>query len=146
MTEFQPGDIIEISTEKGLAYVQVTHRHQAYPEVIRVLNGVYPKRPDNLEKLAGEDTALTAMIPLYGAMKRGDIKGEHIGRARVPKAAETFPTFRMPIRDKKGGIAYWWFWDGDGLSYDANPDPSFEKMPMRDVTTADRLMEKLKAL
>ena len=46
------GDVIEIPTSKGLAYVQYTHYHQAppvYGSLIRVLKGFYKARPSEQE-------------------------------------------------------------------------------------------------
>lgn len=143
MTELAPGDIVEITTPNGLAYAQVTHRHPAYPEVIRLLGGLHDTRPADLDALAAGPTRLTAMIPLGGAIARGSLRAERIDARAVPAPDTTFPTFKMPIRDKKGGIAYWWFWDGEGLRYDEQPGPEADAMPLREVLTADRLLERI---
>ena len=35
MEEYAPGDIVEVETTKGLAYVQLTHTHPSYPQAFR---------------------------------------------------------------------------------------------------------------
>ena len=142
MTSFVPGDIVEIETLRGLAYVQVTHDHRAYPQVVRALPGFYSKRPD-LDALARGKSSFVAMVQLSeagGGMRKA-------GSAPIPETDRPFPTFKMEIRDKIDGvrkdIAYWWFWDGEGLTYDTNPDAAMRNLPSREVLSAKRLVERM---
>ncbi|KFC70233.1 hypothetical protein FF80_01015 [Devosia sp. LC5] len=145
MNEFQPGDVVEIKTKTDLAYVQVTHRHASYPEVVRALPGLFQDRPDNLDDLAAQPSVFTAMIPLGGAIARGALAGEKVAQADIPARDQIFPTFRMAIRDKHGDIAYWWFWDGDGLRYDEHPGGETEDYPLREVLTVSAFLGRLAA-
>ncbi len=45
------GSIIEISTSKGLAYAQYTHKHADYGALIRVIDGLYQSTPKDLDVL-----------------------------------------------------------------------------------------------
>ncbi len=146
MTEFSPGDIIEIETPNGLAYLQVTHRHSSYPEVVRVLPGLHASPSKDLSGLASRKTAFTVMIPLGGAIGQKRITGRKVGAAAIPASDRAFPTFKMAIRDKRGAIAYWWFWDGDSLRYDESPGPEANAMEQREVMTADALMARIAAM
>lgn len=139
----KPGDIIEIETSSGLAYVQVTHNHPAYPEVVRALTGLHKDRPSDLEKLAGGQSRFRAMVNLGSAMEQKRLTGARIGNLGVPAEDLEFPTFRMPIRDKKGNVAYWWLWDGTGLSYVTELDANAQSFPMREVTTVSALIDRL---
>lgn len=145
MTDFAPGDIVEIETTKGLAYLQVTHRHSSYPEVVRMLPGLRVSRPDNFSDLAGQASVFTAMVPLGGTIDQNRIVGRKVATAPIPAADQAFPTFKMAIRDKQGAIAYWWFWDGDSLRYDEAPGPEVETMSQREVMTAGSLLERIEA-
>ena len=145
MKQFQPGDIIEIKLPNGFGYLQVTHNHPAYPEVVRALPGRHAARPANIAELASGKTKFTFMLPLFSVLQKGMLEGEKVGAAKIPASDTTFHTFRMPIRDKQGNVVYWWFWDGEGLRYDADPDASTNDMPLREITTADTLIEKLSA-
>ena len=113
--KFSPGDIIEIEGAKGLHYVQVTHDHASYPEVVRVLAGTHDSRP----------------------------AGSRIGNAAIPEQDLAFPVFRMPIRNKQGDIAYWWLWNGQGLRYETELTPEAEKYPMREVMSAEAFLRRL---
>ncbi|QFS83596.1 hypothetical protein FIU97_12210 [Roseivivax sp. THAF40] len=143
MTDFTPGDVVEIHTGKGLAYAQITHNHGSYPSVVRALGGLFDTRPSDLAALVAGDSLFVAMIPLGSAMERVGRSCAVVANIEVPDAQKAFPTFRMPIRDKKGEIVYWWFWDGRGLSYDVELDAQQESLPMREVMTGARFIERL---
>jgi hypothetical protein len=138
-----PGDIVEIKTDRGLAYVQVTHDHRSYPQVVRVLEGLHQERPSDVEEIAATGTLFSALLPLESMLERGAVPGERIGRAAIPESDRDFPTFKTPIRDKAGAIAYWWYWDGEGLRYDVEPREATDSMPTREVMTARTLLERL---
>lgn len=141
--KLQPGDIIEIKTSSGFAYVQVTHIHPSYPEVVRSLAGRYDRRPADLDALAESPSLFTAMLPLGNAIENKRLSGTRIGRAAIPETCKAFPTFRMPIRDRKGGIAYWWLWDGDGLQPAGNLNEDQSALPLREVMPVGDFLAKL---
>lgn len=146
MTGFSPGDVIEIEMPKGLAYLQVSHNHPSYPEIVRALPGLHEARPADLDHLVAGKSAFVAMIPLQGALHRGSLQGARCGTFPVPAADSAFPTFRMAIRDRNGAVVYWWFWDGESLRYDADPGPDIEALPIREVLSAEALLERLMAV
>lgn len=143
MTDLTPGDVVEIHIGDSKAYAQITHNHPSYPPVVRVMEGVYETRPADLEALVSGKTRFVAMIPLASAMTRAGAAVEILGPYRVPEEHRDFPTFRMPIRDKKGAIVYWWFWDGRGLTYDAALSEAQSDLPLREVMTGARFLERL---
>lgn len=140
-----PGDMVQIDTGAGLAFLQVTHNHPSYPEVVRALDGLHAARPGDLAALAAGKTAFTGLIPLGQMLATGRLKGQRLGRFPLPEAARTFPTFRTPIRDRQGDVVYWWFWDGVGLQYSADPGPEAENLPLREVIGAQDLLARLTA-
>ncbi|MWD28708.1 hypothetical protein E0K89_014580 [Aquicoccus sp. SCR17] len=143
MTQYRPGDIIEITTDKGLAYVHLTHDHESYPPVIRLLKGLHAERPADLARFASEAARTTAMIPIETALERLGLAHEKAGYLELPQMERSFPTFRMPVRDKQGEIVYWWFWDGQGLSYASELDETQKDLPLRDVMSSGRFLEEL---
>jgi hypothetical protein len=142
---FSPGDIVEIKTPAGLAYVQVTHNHTAYPEIVRVIEGCFNERPSDIRKLARRATAFTTMVPLSGALELHKIEGTKIGSENVPDKDKPFPTFKMPIRDKKGEVVYWWLWEGDGLRHTLVDDGSYDGYPVREVPTITNFLERIRS-
>ncbi|MFP1631054.1 hypothetical protein ACLB6G_04890 [Zhengella sp. ZM62] len=141
--KLQPGDIVEIDTDAGHAYVQVTHDHPSYPEVVRALPGLHRKRPADLAALAAAPGGFTAMLPLGAALEQGRIAGRRIGAAPVPAPFRPFPTFRMPVRDRQGNVAYWWLWDGEGLRHVGELEEAQSGLPMREVMTAQAFLARL---
>lgn len=140
----QPGDLMEIETGDGFGYAQVTHIHPAYPEVLRILHGLSDHAVSDPSSLAQRQTAFVTMFPLGGALENGTLSGRKIGTLPVPGDHKAFPTFKMPIRDKQGGVVYWWLWEGDGLHYSVESDSSFDAFPMREVMAAPDLIQRLR--
>ena len=137
-----PGDVVEIPTADGLTYVQVTHTHPSYPEVVRTLPGAHGTRPD-MAIVANAKTVFSAMLPLGDAITGGRLAGEKIGNFPIPDKDRPFPTFRMPVRDRDGNTVYWWLWDGDGLRFESDPAADVAHLPMREVMALDRFLARL---
>lgn len=141
MIDLIPGDVVEIEVGQKKAYAQITHYHSSYPPVVRALNGLHNKRPSDVDALVAGKTRFIAMIPLVTALTRAGASFEVVGQFEIPAEHQDFPTFRMPIRDKKGEIIYWWLWDGRGLSYDIELTTAQDALPMREVMTGNRFLE-----
>ncbi|QFT62005.1 hypothetical protein [Roseivivax sp. THAF30] len=141
MTDVTPGEVVEIEIGPHKAYAQVTHNHSSYPPVVRALDGLHDNRPSDLNAVVAGKTRFVAMIPLLTALTRVGATFECLGTFDVPSEHGEFPTFRMPIRDKKGEIVYWWFWDGRSLSYDVELTSDQDALPMREVMTGSRFLQ-----
>ena len=137
-----PGDVVEILTPSGLAYLQVTHLHHAYPEIVRALPGLHARRPDSLNLLVQLPTRFIAITPLAASLGRDSLDGETIGRWPVPDSERAFPRFRMPIHDSHGQVVYWWHWDGDTLNLSLEDDQA-SNLPIREVLHPDELLNRL---
>lgn len=111
----QFGDVIEIHTPKGLAYAQYTHRHDKppkYGEMIRVLPGLFKKRPGSFASLVTKTERFNTFVPL-GAMVRRKIV-EIVANEVIPERCKAFPVFRSGNpHPKTGKIDVWWLWDGE---------------------------------
>ena len=111
------GDVIEILTSKGLAYVQYTHYHKdppVYGSLIRVLQGFYEERPskERLAKMVKMSHRFQTFCPVHYGVNIGD--WERVGNFPVPEFAQNFPIFKgtnsLPNDDPEEAI--WWLWDG----------------------------------
>ena len=133
---FHPGDLVEISLPDGLLYVHVLQRPASYPYVVRVLPGLHATRPKDPTQLidAAKDSGTVALIPLGEVLERLGYGAETVAQAAIVNA----PRFRMAVRDRAGRVLYWWFWDGDTLSYTDDPDDADNALPLREITGADR--------
>lgn len=111
------GDIVEIPTSKGFAYVQYTHYHSDPPvfgSLVRILQGFYETRPSNekLSQLIRLPHRFQTFCPVHHTVNLGFF--ELIGNFPVPEFAQKFPTFKssnnLPKTDPLEKI--WWLWDG----------------------------------
>jgi hypothetical protein len=95
------GDILEISTYKGLAYAQYVYKHQDFGYLVRVLPGLHAERLDDLAKVVEQHERFFTFVFLNQAL-RGEIV-RIIGNYNVPEWAKTFPLFRDGVKDPATG-------------------------------------------
>src|SRR5438128_2293482 len=113
----QMGDVVEIETPKGLAYVQYTYNHKeppVYGALIRVLPGLHDSRPSDFSRLVREKERFFVFFPLGAACNRDIVK--IVAHEEIPKISSGIPLMRTSsrYRDKSGKMieADWWLWDG----------------------------------
>lgn len=95
------GDVLELSTNRGLAYVQFSAVHRDWGHLVRVLHGVYAERPENIGAMVAKpsDVRLFCLLPL--ALEWGD--WVPVGRLPIPETEAGFPLFRGLRRDEASG-------------------------------------------
>lgn len=137
---FHPGDVIEIVCPGGFSYVHVLHKHPSYPPAVRCLPGMHETRHADPTALAREQNGTVALVPLAEVLARLELPARKVAELPV---YEGFPRFRMAVRDRAGRVLYWWFWDGDTLSYSDAPAAAEEALPLREITSGARFLELL---
>jgi hypothetical protein len=106
------GDVLEISTPRGFAYIQFTHRHPVMGCVIRVLPGLFEKRPESFKELVTQRELYVTLFPATVAASRQLIP--IVASEEVPLRAQPFPLFKSGNPDPKTKrVKDWWLWDGD---------------------------------
>jgi len=86
------GDIAEIETPAGLAYVQYTHDNENMGQLVRVLPGLYATRPADIAELAKQKELYFIFYTLNHALDAGQTK--IISHESVPKWARPYPLMR----------------------------------------------------
>ena len=108
------GDILEIPTKKGYAYVQFSHFHADPPKfgaIIRVLPGFYDKRPGDFVPLVNKKELYYTLFPVQAAVSRKIFSVA--GHADLPPHARAFPLFRAgAFIPSTGKVEQWWLWNG----------------------------------
>lgn len=106
------GDIVEIETSKGYAYVQYTHRIPPYGYLIRVFNGSYDEELQELELLLKKELQFSIFFPLQSALNKNIFTV--VGNIEIREELKEIPLFRMMgSYDLKTKKAHWWgFWQG----------------------------------
>lgn len=70
MIKIKIGDIFELQTSKGIAYLYFVHKDSLTGEMIKVLPGLYNSLPANLSELAGQKELYLISFPLAAALKQ----------------------------------------------------------------------------
>lgn len=108
------GDIVEIETSSGLAYVQFTEKHTTPPtfgELVRVLPGLHNTRPSDFSALAQKKESYFVFTPLRLACRRK--QATIVSNQPVPEWAQGIPIMRMANGfDENGKGRDWYLWDG----------------------------------
>jgi hypothetical protein len=143
MPDFRPGDVVEIDLGHFHAHLQLTHLHPSYPPVVRALCGRATAPWPGPEAAAETATAFVALVPLASVLARSGRPVRPLGAAEIPEADRAFPSFRVPVRGRDGGVLYWWLWDGSGLTVDDPPSPGAASLPIRRITGTAELLERL---
>lgn len=107
------GDIFEIKTPKGLAYIQYTCSHDAYGQLIRVLPGIFDVRPVSFDQLSQAKELYFVFFPVKAAVFRNIITS--VANEPIPYFAQQFPPMRTRGGiDSDGKVLNWWICDAKG--------------------------------
>jgi hypothetical protein len=136
---FSEGDLVEITTPDGLAYVHVHQRPPSYPPILRILPGLHAGRPEEPARLLNDPDGTLAMVPLAEVLERLDLGWKIV--ESVPPSPDRPARFGMAVRDRGGRVLYWWFWDGETLNFSNDPAETERSVPLREITGADRFLE-----
>jgi hypothetical protein len=100
------GDIFEIETLAGLAYVQYTHEDEGMGQLVLVLPGLFSKRPPQLDDLANQKELYYTFYTLEDALRKK--QANLVSNHPIPDWAKPLPLVRHPgLEDKSGKPQYW---------------------------------------
>lgn len=104
------GDILEVSTSRGLAYVQYAGKHPEYGPAIRVLPGFFALRPTDWTRLVAQEGYFT-FYPVGVAVAQGVVViAAHLP---VPPGRELPTRFRRAgWRTPEGRVTTWLICEG----------------------------------
>ena len=101
------GDLCEVKTPAGLAYIQYTHDGRDMAELVRILPGLYSVRPD-IAALATEKELYFVYFTLEYALKEKD-KFSIVSNQPVPDFAKALPAMRKRGHiDREGNTLFWY--------------------------------------
>lgn len=105
------GDIFEIDTPVGKAYLHFIYQHPTNCELVRVLPGLYLETPDNIEAIAAMQERYLVLFPLNAAYKRKIVR--KVGYASPE--AYSMPKYMREIHIVRGEFLGWLIVDTDTL-------------------------------
>lgn len=136
------GDVIEIKTERGLAYAQYTHHHKKYGSLIRVIKGFHEQRPSDLVELVNRESLFQVFFPLRAAVSRKILP--IIGSVDTPLTAKSFPIFRNGfINPSTKKVTVWWLWDGENEWKVGELTDEQRKYPILEIWNDTLLIERI---
>ncbi len=103
MAKIKIGDIFEIVTPIGKAYLHYIFKDESIGDLIRVLPGIYAERPASFEQLAASKERYMIFFPVSVANKRKII--ELVGN--YPTTGFTKPAFMRTEHIVKGDFLGW---------------------------------------
>lgn len=104
--KIKPGDVFELSTDRGLAYGQVTHTHAIYGELIRVLPGFCEQRPTEFSEIVERRTRFRTFVALQAAVAKR--VGIVVTNRPIPQEDQKFPIFRAGVVNEATGRVEVW--------------------------------------
>jgi hypothetical protein len=113
------GDIVEITTQQGLAYAQFINVHKNKPltfgDLVRVLPGVYRARPTDVASLVEAEGGWCCFWDIRHAVKQSEVTV--VGHAKIPREFERMPTFKLATRHlRTKRVLGWAIWNGKTIS------------------------------
>lgn len=142
MARIKIGDVFEISTPKGKAYLQYVYKHETIGELIRILDGLYVDGCERLDELVENKELYFIHFPLGAAYKRRIVN--KIGNYLLPT------NFKLPrkFRDDhivRGEFICWHIVDYDSWQRESVKELSEEQKKLSPLGTWNDtlLIEKL---
>jgi hypothetical protein len=137
----QIGQVLEIETPRGLAYVQYVSRHTKYGDTIRVLPGLFKARPLEFSELARERGYFT-FYPVKLAAARGLISV--VAKELIPSGLEAPRRMRRPVGIARNGRVLTWFIMGDDANFGRHElTPEERRLPIAEIWNHEFLVDRL---
>lgn len=102
MKKIKEGDVFEITTSKGKAYLHYIYKDKEMTELVRVLPGLYASAPENLDQLIESKEMFMVSFQIAAAYKRHLVeKVGHYPATNFPKPQYMRTEFIVG-RERKG--------------------------------------------
>ena len=138
------GDVLEVSTPRGLAYIQYTYLVEEpwYLETIRVLPGFFTTRPVDFTELVNNPKAFFAFYPARAAVSQGlvEIVAHHPVRPE-----QAFPAVyrRAGASNREGRVLAWIICEGEKETLVRELSEEQRYLPLADIFLHDSLVSAL---
>jgi hypothetical protein len=100
------GDIVEVKTSAGLAYLQYTHELDNMGSLVRVLPGLFATLPRDFENLTRQKELYFTFYTLRHAVRHGD--AAIVSHEEIPDWAKPFPMMRHSADSHRTGKTLLW--------------------------------------
>jgi len=100
------GDVVEVKTSAGLAYLQYTHELDNMGSLVRVLPGLFAKRPRDFQDLTRQKELYFTFYTLRHAVRHGDAM--IVSHQEIPDWAKPYPMMRHSADSDRTGKTLVW--------------------------------------
>lgn len=136
------GDVFSIKTSKGEAYFQYMGKNSLMGSLIRVLPGVFDRRPEDIDVVLNNETNFWVFFPVSGALKLKIIN--KLGNFNVPEHSLKIPLFRAgDVDSETRKVETWWLWDGERQWKVGKISEEQRKLPIRQIWNDTMLIERI---
>lgn len=142
MKRIRLGDVFELETTKGKAYVQFVHDNKDVSELIRILPGLFSECPD-LESIVSKKEEFFVHFPLKAAFKKGIVR--FVGSFELPDGLKLPQKMRTEVVDNNGDLIGWHIVDYSSWQRESISDLTEDQKALspwgiwNDTLLADRL-------
>ena len=141
------GDIVEVKTSIGYAYLQYTHKHPEDGALVRVFKGVYKNKLKDFQTLRDKEIQFVTFFPLQRAVNLEIV--QVVGNIKVREDLKEFPLFKSMLgHDVKTNKALSWnLWDGEKIIGKIKPPLTQEqkKLPVSGIINDTLLIERIES-
>jgi len=138
----KPGDVFEISTASGQAYLQFMQKNKLMGPAMRVLPGTYVDGNPDIGSLVRTAAGYWIFFPLAAALKAKILRP--VGAFEIPSHAEKLPIFRSGVVDPATGrVENWWLWDGENSRMVGAITEEQRKLPIKSIWNDTLLVERI---
>lgn len=123
MAKIEIGDIFEIDTPAGKAYLHYVYKDKVIGDLIRVLPGLYPEKPNNLTDLASLKERYMIFFPLSAAFNKKIVR--NVGQFNL--STYTKPRYMRDTHKVRGEFLGWHIIDTDTMYHQLVKDLSIEQ-------------------
>ena len=109
------GDILEVHTDAGRAYMQYVHHKKPFGSLVQILPGLHREKPTSFSELLQSQDSYYAFLPLEVLVNESMIS--IVGHEDIPTQSRKFPVMRKRGRvrpiSEGGGTENWQIIEGD---------------------------------
>lgn len=135
------GDLLEIRSAEGVAYVQVVGKHPEYGFAVYVFPRFYPDRLEDFGKLTQEE-GYVAFYPAQAAAREGLVK--IVGHGQLPFGIEVPAKLRRAgARAPSGEVLTWVIEDGGQESVRKQLQEGEKQIPIAAIWNHELLVERI---
>jgi hypothetical protein len=141
------GDVIEIPlSRRRFAYALFVYYYREPPgwgHLIRVLPGVFAKRPDSFAELVIQPELFSTFFMAAPAVNDGDVT--IVANEEIPEQCRELPLFKACNRKFETGVKTWFLWDGKETKMIGRLPPEYYDLPMRILMSSKGLVDRIKS-